>query len=46
MEATLYQLLFIDHHVVTKVVKSKLVVGDIGDITVVCFSTLIVVHAV
>ena len=46
MKISLYQLLFINYHVVTKVIKSQFVVGDIGNITGVLFPTLIVVHII
>ena len=46
MELTKNQLLFINCHVVTKVVKAQLVVGDIRDITAVLFLSLLAAHAV
>ena len=46
VQFSLNQLLFVDHHVITKVIKSQFVVGCISNIAVICFSTLIITHAV
>ena len=46
IQISLHELLFVDDHVVTQVVKSKLVVGYIGDVACVSRTTLIVLIAV
>ncbi len=46
MQIPLYHLLLVNHHVVTKVVKSKLIVGTIGYIAIIGLSPGIVVQAV
>ena len=46
MQASLHQLLLVDHHIVTQIIKSKLVVCNICNITIICFTTLIVVHLI
>ena len=46
VKPSLYKLLFIDHHIVSQIIKSKLIVRHISDIAVVCRPALIVVHAV
>ena len=46
MKFSLYQLLFIDHHIVTKVVETVLVVGYISDITGILGTALVIVHGV
>ena len=43
---SLYELLFVDHHVVTQVIETKFVVGDVGDIACVLLAALIVLHIV
>ena len=46
MQATLYQLFFIDDHVVTQVIETEFVVGDVGDIAVIGFTTFFRGHGV
>ena len=46
VKAALYQLCLVDDHVVTQVVKSQLVVGNVSDITVVRFPALVFLHGV
>ncbi len=46
VKLSLYQLLFINNHVITEIIKSKLIIRSIGNITVIGFSSLIIVHAV
>ena len=40
MQISLYQLLFIDYHIVTQIVETKLVIGDIGNVAVICGAAL------
>ena len=46
VKLSLYQLLFVDHHVVTKVVETVLVVGYISDIAGILGAALVVIHGV
>ena len=46
VQTSLHKLLLVDHHVVTQVVKTKLVVGNVGNVAVVHFAALVVVHVV
>ena len=46
MEPPQHQLLFVDHHIVTQIVKSQFIVGHIGNITAICFLPLLRRHAV
>ena len=43
---SLYELLFVDDHVVTQVIETKFVVGDVGDVACVLLAALIVLHIV
>ena len=43
---SLYELLFVDHHVVTQVIETKFVVGDVGDVACILLAALIVLHIV
>ena len=46
VQISLYQLLFVDNHVVTKVIKSQFVVGYICDIASVCCTALFWLHVI
>ena len=46
IQLSLYQLLFINDHVVTQIVKTKFVVRNIRNITGILFSSLIVFHRI
>ena len=46
VQISLYQLFLVDHHVVTKIVKSQFIVGHIGDVTGILSSSLIIFHRV
>ena len=46
VQIPLHELLIVDHHIVTEIIKSQFIIGSIGDITVICFPPLIVVHTV
>ena len=39
---SLYELLSVDHHVVTQVIETKFVVGDVGDVACILLAALIV----
>ncbi len=43
---SLHHLILVYHHVVTKIIKTVLIVCDIGDVTVVLGTALIILHAV
>ena len=43
---SLYELLLVDHHVVTQVIETKFVVGDVGDVACILLAALIVLHIV
>ena len=46
MKVSLYQILLINNHVITKIVKTKLIVGSICDIAVICLPSLIIIHGI
>ena len=46
MQTSLYQLLLVDHHVVTQVIKSKFVICNICNIAIVSVTALIVAHII
>ena len=46
MHPALDELLFVDHHVVTQIVETELVVGDIRDITIVCLTSFVGLHGI
>ena len=46
VKITLYQLLLVDNHVITKVIESKLVIGNISNVAVVCCTALFRLHIV
>ena len=46
VQVSLHQLLFINHHVISQIVETILIVGHIGDITGILLSSLIVFHGV
>ena len=46
IQLPLYQLFFIDHHVIPQIIKSQLVVGNISDVAGVLLPPLIVVHGI
>ena len=41
-----HQLFFVYDHIVTEVIKAKLIVGDISDITIVCLPPLVRLHVI
>ena len=45
-QASLYQLLFVDDHIVSQIIEAQLIVGDICDVAVISRTALVVVHAV
>ena len=46
MQSALHQLLLIDYHVVTQIIKTKLIVCHVGNVTVIGIPALIVRHLV
>ena len=46
VKLSLHQILLIDNHVITKIIESKLIVGSICDIAVICLPPLIIVHGI
>ena len=46
MQVSEDKLFFIDNHIITQIVKTKLIVGHICDITVICLSALIRLHII
>ena len=46
MQTAQYQLLFIDDHVVTKIVKTKLIIRNIGNIAIICGTAFIRLHII
>ena len=46
MQLSLYQLFFINNHVVTQIVETILVVGYICDVTCILFPSLVILHGV
>ena len=46
MKLTLYKLLLINNHVVTQVIKAQLIIGDIGNITSICCTSLLRLHVI
>ena len=46
MKLSLYKILLINNHVITKIIKTKLIVRRICDIAVVCVTSLIIIHGV
>ena len=46
MQSSLYKLFFINDHVVTQIIKSQFIIRYISNITVICCTTLIIVHTV
>ena len=46
VQISLYKLFFVDHHIVTKVIKSQLVVGHIRDIARILGTSLVIFHGV
>ena len=46
MQTSLYQLLLVDDHVVTQIIKSKFVICNICNIAIVSVATLIVAHII
>ncbi len=46
MKVTLYELFFINDHIVPQIVKSKLVVCHISNVTGISFPALVAFHAV
>src|SRR5699024_11774643 len=46
VQISLYQLFFIDYHIVTKVIESQLIIGYISDIAGILGSSLVILHRV
>ena len=46
VQSALYELLLIDDHVVSQVIKAQLIVGHIGNVTIVCLLAFLAVHVV
>ena len=46
MKASLYQLFFINYHVVTQIIKSQLIISHIGDVTGISRPSFIIFHTV
>ena len=46
VKVTLYQLLLVDNHVITKVIESKLIIGNISNITVISCAALFRLHVI
>ena len=46
MKTSLNHILFSDYHVVTKIVKSEFIIGNICDVAIVCCLTLFLVHVI
>ena len=46
VKVTLYQLLLVDNHVITKIVKSKFVISNVSNITVICLAAFFRLHVV
>ena len=46
MQLSLYQLLFINNHVVSQIVKTILIIGNIRNITCILFPSLVIFHRV
>ena len=46
MQIPLYKLLLINYHIITKVIKTQLIVRHIRDITGICRTALVVVHGI
>ncbi len=40
------KLLLVDYHVVTQIVKAKLIVGNIGDVAGICLASLLGLHVI
>ena len=43
MKSALNQFFLINNHVVTKIIKTEFVIRDIGDVTVICLTALVIV---
>ena len=46
MQISLYELLLVDYHVITQIIKTELIICYISDITIVCLTTLVIVHII
>ena len=46
MKISLYKLLFIDNHVITKIIKSKFIIGYISDVRTICSTALFRLHVI
>ena len=46
VQAALYKLFFVNHHIVPKVIKSQFIIGNISNIAVICFPPLVIVHRI
>ena len=45
-QSTLYELFFINNHVISQIVKSEFIVCYISNITVICCTTFVIIHTV
>ena len=46
LKASLYQLLFVNYHVISQVIKSQFIIGNIGNITIILFTAFIIFHII
>ena len=46
MKISKYELFLVDYHIVTQIIKAKLIVGHIGDITVISLTALLCLHII
>ena len=46
VQITLYQLLLVDNHIVTQIIETKFIIGNIRNITLICFLTFIMIHII
>ena len=46
MQISLNELFFINNHVITQIIETVLVVGDVSDIAVILFTSLFTVHGI
>ena len=46
MQITLNQLLFVNNHVVTQIIETKFIIGNVSNIALICFLTLIMIHII
>ena len=46
MKRSLYKLFFINNHVITKIIKAKLIIGDISNVTIIGGTALLRLHVI